>query len=57
MHFELTQEQTLIRDMARSFAESELMPRASQMDRQGFIDPEVIEKMKELGLWGLTVPE
>jgi alkylation response protein AidB-like acyl-CoA dehydrogenase len=57
MDFQLTEQQTLIRDMARSFAESELLPRASKMDRQGFIDPEVFEKMRELGLWGLTVPE
>jgi butyryl-CoA dehydrogenase len=57
MDFQLTEQQTLIRDMARSFAESELMPRATKMDRQGFIDPEVFEKMAELGLWGLTVPE
>ena len=57
MDFQLTEQQTLIRDMARSFAEGELMPRATQMDRQAFIDPEVFAKMGELGLWGLTVPE
>jgi butyryl-CoA dehydrogenase len=57
MEFKLTEEQTLLRDMARSFAEAELMPRATKHDRQGFIDPEVMEKMSELGLWGLTVPE
>jgi butyryl-CoA dehydrogenase len=57
MDFQLTDEQTLLRDMARSFAESELLPRATKHDRQGFIDPEVFAKMGELGLWGLTVPE
>ena len=57
MDFQLTEQQTLIRDMARSFAEGELLPRASKMDRQGFVDPEVFAKMSELGLWGLTVPE
>jgi butyryl-CoA dehydrogenase len=57
MEFKLTEEQTLLRDMAQSFAEAELMPRATKHDRQGFIDPEVLAKMSELGLWGLTVPE
>jgi acyl-CoA dehydrogenase len=57
MEFQLTEEQTLVRDMARSFAEAELMPRATKFDRQGYIDADVFAKMAELGLWGLTVPE
>jgi acyl-CoA dehydrogenase len=57
MDFALDEELTLVRDMARGFAESELMPRATKHDRQGFIDPEVFAGMKDLGLWGLTVPE
>ena len=57
MDFELNEQQTLVRDMARSFAEEELLPRATKHDRQGFVDPEVFAKMAELGLWGLTVPE
>jgi acyl-CoA dehydrogenase len=57
MQFELTEQQTLVRDMARSFAESELLPRATKHDRQGFVDREVFEKMTEIGLWGLTIPE
>jgi acyl-CoA dehydrogenase len=57
MEFKLTEEQVLLRDMARSFAEAELLPRATKHDRQGFVDPEVFAKMSELGLWGLTVPE
>jgi len=57
MEFQLTEEQILLRDMARDFAEVELIPRAAKHDRQGFIDPEVFAKMSELGLWGLTIPE
>ncbi len=57
MDFQLNEQQVLVRDMAQSFAEQELLPRATKMDRQGFIDPEVFEKMGELGLWGLTIPE
>ena len=57
MDFQLTEQQTLVRDMARDLAEGELFPRATKHDRQGFVDPEVFAKLAELGLWGLTIPE
>jgi len=57
MDFELGEELGMVRDMARDFAEKELLPRARKHDGQGAIDPEVLATMGELGLWGLTVPE
>ncbi|MEQ1894483.1 MAG: acyl-CoA dehydrogenase family protein, partial [Planctomycetota bacterium] len=57
MDFELDQELTLVRDMARDFAEKELLPRASKHDRQEHLDKEVFAKLAEVGLWGLTIPE
>ena len=57
MEFALDQEQTLVRDMARDFAERELAPRAAKHDRQEHLDPEIYQKLGELGLWGLTIPE
>jgi len=57
MDFELDQELTLVRDMARDFAENELLPRAAKHDRQEHLDPEVFLKLGELGLLGLTIPE
>ena len=57
MDFQLNEELTLVRDMARGFAETELAPRATRHDRQGSIDREVFARMTELGLWGLTIPE
>ena len=57
MDFQPNEQQVLVRDMARSFAEAELLPRAARMDRQESLDPEVLQKMGELGLWGLTIPE
>ena len=57
MNFELTEELTLVRDMARDFAQHELLPRAARHDREARIDPEVFRQMGELGLWGLTIPE
>jgi butyryl-CoA dehydrogenase len=57
MDFALDQELTMVRDMAREFAEKELRARAAQFDREERIAPDVFEKLGELGLWGLTVPE
>ena len=57
MDFELSEDLTLVRDMARDFAANELLPRATKHDRQGAIDPEVFDQLRELGLWGLTIPE
>ncbi len=57
MDFALDQELTLVRDMARDFAEKELQPRAAKHDRQEHLDREVFEKLAELGLFGLTIPE
>tara|TARA_R110002020_G_scaffold114053_2_gene262352 strand:+ start:2982 stop:4133 length:1152 start_codon:yes stop_codon:yes gene_type:complete len=54
---ELTEDQRLIRDMARQFAQAELAPRAAEWDKSGWIDSSVIEQMGELGLLGMVVPE
>ncbi len=57
MDFELSEEQRMVRDMTREFAEKELLPRATKHDREARIDREVFAQLSELGLWGLTVPE
>ena len=57
MDFALTEEMSLVRDMARDFASKELLPRASQHDRQGFLEPELFAMLGELGMWGLVIPE
>jgi len=57
MNFDLDEDLVMIRDMVRDFAERELVPRAGKFDRQESIDPDVFEKLGELGLWGLTIPE
>jgi butyryl-CoA dehydrogenase len=48
---------TMVREMARDFAVHDLMPRATRHDRQEDLDPEVFDRLRELGLFGLTVPE
>ncbi|MDH3215095.1 MAG: acyl-CoA dehydrogenase [Candidatus Krumholzibacteria bacterium] len=51
-----TDEQQMIRDTARKFAESELKPIAAEMDEKGEYPVEMFKKMAEMGFMGLTVP-
>lgn len=57
MLFELSEEQKLIRDTARDFAEGFLSKYATQIDREKKIPAEVIKQLAELGFWGVLVPE
>jgi len=53
----LSEEQRMIRDMAREFAQAELAPHAGQWDDEGWIPDAVVAKLGELGLLGMVVPE
>ena len=57
MNIKLTEEQRMIREMAREFAEKEVKPIASAIDREGRFPHETIKRMGELGLMGITIPE
>jgi len=57
MYFELTEEQKMIQDMARKFAEKEIKPLATELDRTHRHPAEICAKMGELGLMGITIPE
>jgi butyryl-CoA dehydrogenase len=57
MNFELNEEQRMVRDMVRDFAQQELAPRAAQVDKTEEFPAENIRKMAELGLLGLPYPE
>ena len=54
---QLSEEQIMIRDMARDFAQRELAPRSEQWDRAGWVDDAVLAEMGALGLMGMMVPE
>jgi alkylation response protein AidB-like acyl-CoA dehydrogenase len=54
---ELTTEQAAVRDLARTFADREIVPYAAEWDRAGSIDRAVVRTMGELGFLGLTIPE
>ena len=52
----LTEEQTLIRDLARRFAAEQLTPNAAAWDREQRFPAEALREMGELGLMGMLVP-
>jgi butyryl-CoA dehydrogenase len=58
MNLQLTEEQGLIRDMVREFAEKEIAPSASERDEEERFDRELMfDKLGELGLTGIVFPE
>ena len=57
MEFEYTEEQLMIRNMVRDFAESEIRPRLQSIDYDGVFPKDLVTKMGELGLMGLSIPE
>jgi alkylation response protein AidB-like acyl-CoA dehydrogenase len=57
MDFRPTEEQRMIREMVRDFAEHEIMPIASEIDKEGRFPFETFKKMGELGIMGLPWPE
>ena len=57
MDFNLSDEQRLIAESAREFAEREILPRARDNDRAGRFDRELARKLGEVGYLGATVAE
>jgi alkylation response protein AidB-like acyl-CoA dehydrogenase len=57
MDFQLTEEQILIQDMARSFAESELAPFSAKWDEEKYLDRNIFLKAAELGFMGIYTSE
>ncbi|MCP3774825.1 acyl-CoA dehydrogenase [Paenibacillus sp. MZ04-78.2] len=57
MHFDLTEEQALIKKMMRDFAEGEVAPGADERDRTKQFPEDVFDKLSKLGVMGLPFPE
>ena len=53
---EITDEQQMIREVARKFAITELKPIAAEIDRTGEYPVELFKKMAQVGFMGLTAP-
>ncbi len=57
MDFELNEEQRDFQRVMREFVDKEIKPVASEMERSGEYPTEIVEKLKEMGLFGMTIPE
>ncbi len=56
MELRFTEEQQMMRKMVRDFAETEIQPFVEKME-EGQFPREILNKMAELGLMGITIPE
>ncbi len=57
MNFELTEEQVMVRDMVRQFAEEKLGPTAEERDAKEEPALEAAKEFGRLGVMGMTIPE
>src|SRR6266700_3991054 len=56
-HTDKTDEQKAICDMVRQFADEQILPNAEHFDHEDEFPADIVEQMKELGLFGVTIPE
>src|SRR6266536_299773 len=56
-HTEKTDEQKAICEMVRQFADEQILPNAEHYDAVDEFPEPIVEQMKELGLFGVTIPE
>ena len=54
---QLTEEERMLQESVRGFAQNELQPRILNAYRNATIEPEIFREMGALGLLGVTVPE
>ena len=57
MDFEFSEEIKAIQDMARKFAQNEIMPRVAEDEENHTFQRDIINKMGELGFFGCPIPE
>jgi len=57
MDFEIPENVRLMRDTVRRFVKNDLEPLSQQVDETGTIPEAVVQKMRDLGLFGLAIPE
>ncbi len=57
MDFSLSMEQDILRKSVREFAEKEIKPVAADLDERGVFSYDTMQKMADLGLFGMFVPD
>lgn len=56
MNFELTEDQVLLRDMIRGFAQEKILPEVKALEDKHEFPQELLQKLGELGILGMSVP-
>ena len=56
MDFELSEDQVAFRSTLRKFVDNEIRPVANHLEHAGEYPTDIVEKMKTMGLFGMTVP-
>lgn len=54
---QLTEEQKLIQDMAKNFAQQQIKPYASEWDQKSIFPAQALSQMGQLGFMGMLIPE
>ncbi len=57
MNFDLTEEHQMVKQMAQRFAETEIKPKAAELDEKHEHPAEIVKQMGELKMMGIAVPE
>ena len=57
LDLQLTEEERMLRDAARAYAQEKLQPRAIKAFAEETTDPAIFREMGEMGLLGVTIPE
>ncbi len=57
MRFDLNEDQEMLSESVRAFAQEVLLPKAAEVDETGKFPHEQVKQMAEMGLMGITVPE
>src|SRR5215216_5884446 len=55
--YEKTDEQKAITEMVRQFVDEQILPNAEHFDHEDEFPEAIVEQMKELGLFGVTIPD
>ena len=54
---QLTEEERMVRDTARAYAQEKLFPRVLAVNREGKFYPDIVREMGALGMLGVTIPQ
>ena len=57
MDFTLTEEQRMLRDTVREFADREMAPVVPGLERRGEYPAEIVARLADLGILGMSIPE